>query len=51
MITLGLRPEAAEAGVFGMGHGTGWLSLQPQGGDTPRTRGLPPGQGLDKDYS
>ena len=51
MVTLGLRPEAAEAVVFGMEHGTVWLSLEPEGVDTTGTEVLTPGNVYDKDYS
>ena len=51
MITLGLRPEAAEAVVFGMEHGTVWLSLEPEGVDPTGTEVLTPGNVYDKDYS
>jgi len=51
MVTLGLRPEAAEAVVFGMEHGTVWLSLEPEGVDTSGTEVLTPANVYDKDYS
>ena len=51
MVTLGLRPEAAEAVVFGMEHGTVWLSLEPEGVDTSGTEVLTPATVYDKDYS
>jgi pilus assembly protein CpaB len=51
MVTLGLRPEAAEAVVFGMEHGTVWLSLEPEGVDTNGTEVLTPANVYDKDYS
>ncbi|MGR6963448.1 Flp pilus assembly protein CpaB [Geodermatophilus sp. URMC 61] len=51
LVTLGLRPEAAEAVVFGMEHGTVWLSLEPEGVDTTGTEVLSPGNVYDKDYS
>jgi pilus assembly protein CpaB len=51
MVTLGLRPEAAEAVVFGMEHGTVWLSLEPEGVDTTGTEVLTPENVYDKDYS
>jgi len=51
MVTLGLRPEAAEAVVFGMEHGTVWLSLEPEGVDPTGTEVLTPGNVYDKDYS
>jgi pilus assembly protein CpaB len=51
MVTLGLRPEAAEAVVFGMEHGTVWLSLEPEGVDTTGTEVLTPGNIYEKDFS
>jgi pilus assembly protein CpaB len=51
MVTLGLRPEAAEAVVFGMEHGTVWLSLEPEGVDTNGTEVLTPANVYEKDYS
>jgi pilus assembly protein CpaB len=51
MVTLGLRPEAAEAVVFGMEHGTVWLSLEPEGVDTTGTEVITPENVYDKDYS
>ncbi|MGY1761777.1 Flp pilus assembly protein CpaB [Geodermatophilus sp. SYSU D00779] len=51
MVTLGLRPEAAEAVVFGMEHGTVWLSLEPKGVDPTGTEVLTPANVYDKDYS
>ncbi|SDM64333.1 pilus assembly protein CpaB [Geodermatophilus siccatus] len=51
MVTLGLRPEAAEAVVFGMEHGTVWLSLEPEGVDPTGTEVLSPATVYDKDYS
>ena len=51
MVTLGLRPEAVEAVVFGMEHGTVWLSLEPEGVDTSGTEILTPANVYDKDYS
>lgn len=51
MVTLGLRPEQAEAVVFGMEHGTVWLSLEPEGTDVSGTEVLTPDNVYDKDYS
>ena len=51
MITLGLRPEQAEAVVFGMEHGTVWLSLEPEGADLDGTEVLTPGNIYEKDFS
>jgi pilus assembly protein CpaB len=51
MVTLGMRPEAAEAVVFGMEHGTVWLSLEPEGVDTNGTEVLTPANVYEKDYS
>ena len=51
LVTVGLRPEAVEAVVFGMEHGTVWLSLEPEGVDTSGTEVLTPANVYDKDYS
>ncbi|WP_448607811.1 Flp pilus assembly protein CpaB [Geodermatophilus sp. URMC 60] len=51
MVTLGLLPEAAEAVVFGMEHGTVWLSLEPDGVDTTGTEVVTPENVYEKDYS
>ena len=51
MVTLGLRPEQAEAVVFGMEHGTVWLSLEPEGADLSGTEVITPDNVYDKDYS
>ena len=51
MITLGLRPEQAEAVVFGMEHGTVWLSLEPEGVDTTGTEVVTPENVYEKDWS
>ena len=51
MITLGLRPKQAEAVVFGMEHGTVWLSLEPEGVDLDGTEVLTPGNIYEKDFS
>lgn len=51
MITLGLRPEQTEAVVFGMEHGTVWLSLEPEGVDLEGTEVLTPGNIYEKDFS
>ena len=51
MVTLGLRPEQAEAVVFGMEHGTVWLSLEPEGVDLGGTEVLTPGNIYEKDFS
>ena len=51
MVTLGLRPEAAEAVVFGMEHGTVWLSLEPEGVDLGGTEVVTPGNVYEKDFS
>ncbi|SHN66501.1 pilus assembly protein CpaB [Geodermatophilus obscurus] len=51
MITLGLRPEQAEAVVFGMEHGTVWLSLEPAGVDTSGTEVVTPQNVYEKDWS
>jgi pilus assembly protein CpaB len=51
MVTLGLRPEAAEAVVFAMEHGTVWLSLEPEGVDPTGTEVVTPGNVYEKDWS
>jgi pilus assembly protein CpaB len=51
MVTLGLRPEQAEAVVFGMEHGTVWLSLEPEGVDRGGTEVLTPENIYEKDFS
>lgn len=51
LVTLGLRPEAAEAVVFGMEQGTVWLTLEPEDVDTGGTEVLTPGNVYEKDYS
>ena len=51
MVTLGLRPEQTEAVVFGMEHGTVWLSLEPEGVDLDGTEVLTPENIYEKDFS
>jgi pilus assembly protein CpaB len=51
MVTLGLRPEQAEAVVFGMEHGTVWLSLEPEGTDLSGTEVISPDNVYGKDFS
>ena len=51
MVTLGLRPEAAEAVVFAMEHGTVWLSLEPEGVDPNGTEIVTPENVYEKDWS
>jgi pilus assembly protein CpaB len=51
MVTLGLRPEQAEAVVLGMEHGTVWLSLEPEGADLGGTEVLTPENIYEKDFS
>ena len=51
MVTLGLRPEAAEAVVFAMEHGTVWLSLEPEGVDPTGTEIVTPENVYQKDWS
>jgi pilus assembly protein CpaB len=51
MVTLGLRPEAAEAVVFAMEHGTVWLSLEPEGVDPTGTEVVTPENVYEKDWS
>ena len=41
----------AETVVFGVEHGTLWLSLEPEGADTDGTDDHPPGQRLRKDVA
>jgi pilus assembly protein CpaB len=42
LVTLALTSRDAETVVFGMEHGTVWLSLEPEGADTSGTRVLQP---------
>ncbi len=51
MVTLGLRPEAAEAVVFAMEHGTVWLTLEPEGVDPTGTEIVTPENVYEKDWS
>ncbi|SNS43664.1 pilus assembly protein CpaB [Geodermatophilus pulveris] len=51
LVTLGLRAEQAEAVVFGMEHGTVWLSLETDGTDLGGTEVLTPGNVYEKDLS
>ena len=51
MVTLGLRPEQAEAVVFGMEHGTVWLSLEPADVDVSGTEVVTPENVYEKDSS
>ena len=51
MVTLGLPPEQAEAVVFGMEHGTVWLSLEPEGADLEGTEVITPENIYEKDFS
>ena len=44
MITLAVSAAQAEAVVFGIEHGTLWLSLEPEGADDRRHRRRHPGQ-------
>lgn len=43
MVTLALNAAQVETVVFGMEHGTLWLSLETQGADTGGTRVIDPG--------
>ena len=43
MVTLALPARDAERIVFGMEHGTLWLSLEPEGADVSGTREVTPG--------
>ncbi|WP_448624070.1 Flp pilus assembly protein CpaB [Geodermatophilus sp. URMC 64] len=43
MITFAVTAEEAEPIVFGMEHGTVWLSLEPDGADTSGTTVISPG--------
>jgi pilus assembly protein CpaB len=51
LVTLGLRPEQAEAVVFGMEHGTVWLSLEPADVDVSGTEVVTPENVYEKDSS
>jgi pilus assembly protein CpaB len=43
MVTLAVTAQQAEAVVFGVEHGTIWLSLEPEGADTGGTDVITPG--------
>jgi pilus assembly protein CpaB len=51
LVTLGLRPEQAEAVVFAMENGTVWLSLEPADVDPSGTEVLTPENVYEKDWS
>ena len=51
LVTLGLRPEQAEAVVFAMENGTVWLSLEPADVDPSGTEVVTPENVYEKDYS
>jgi pilus assembly protein CpaB len=51
LVTLGLRPEQAEAVVFAMEHGTVWLSLEPADVDPSGTEVVTPENVYEKDHS
>ncbi len=51
LVTLGLRPEQAEAVVFAMENGTVWLSLEPADVDPSGTEVVTPETVYEKDWS
>jgi pilus assembly protein CpaB len=51
MITLAVTAAQAEAVVFGMEHGTIWLTLEPADADTGGTSVVDPGNIYEKDFS
>ena len=51
LVTLGLRPEQAEAVVFAMENGTGWLSLEPADVDPSGTEVLTPENAYEQQCS
>jgi pilus assembly protein CpaB len=42
MVTLAVNSHDAESVVFGVEHGTLWLSLEPDGAETGSTRVVQP---------
>jgi pilus assembly protein CpaB len=51
MITLAVTAAQAEAVVFGMEHGTVWLTLENEDSDTGGTSVVDPGNIYEKDFS
>jgi pilus assembly protein CpaB len=51
LVTLAVSAQQAEAVVFGMEHGTVWLTLEPEGAGTTGTEVLNPGNVYQKDFS
>jgi pilus assembly protein CpaB len=51
MITLAVTAAQAEAVVFGMEHGTIWLTLEPADADTGGTSVVEPENIYEKDFS
>ena len=51
MITLAVTAAEAEAVVFGIEHGTVWLSLEPEGADTSGTEVIHPGNIYGKAFA
>jgi pilus assembly protein CpaB len=51
MITFAVTAGQAEAVVFGMEHGTVWLTLEPEDADTGGTSVVDPGTIYEKDFS
>ena len=51
MITFAVTAAQAEAVVFGMEHGTVWLTLEPEGADTGGTSVVDPGTIYEKDFA
>src|SRR3954453_11373622 len=50
MVTLAVTAQQAEPIVFGMEHGTVWLSLEPEGADNGGTTVIDPGNVYTKAY-
>jgi pilus assembly protein CpaB len=51
MITLAVTAAKAEAVVFGIEHGTVWLSLEPADADTSGTEVITPGNIYGKAFA
>jgi pilus assembly protein CpaB len=51
LITFAVTAAQAEAVVFGMEHGTVWLTLEPEDADTGGTSVVDPGTIYSKDFS
>ena len=51
MVTLAVTARQAEPVIFGVEHGTLWLSLEPDGADTRGTDVINQGNVYEKSYS